>query len=183
MGLEKATAKANGKRKREKGKGKGKMKNENGGGAKPWDMGERGGWFEEVDMHAEGERQIPTPNPKSQIGGEGKPYDMGERALLFAAGILKVAARIPREPGSGTMRDQLVRSGTAVGANYEESDGAETKPDKRKSLVTSRKEARESRYWLRLIQLNWGHRIDVRAEIQEATELILILSKMIQFLR
>lgn len=170
------------------------MKKDNTGRAgKPWDMGERTWATEDAGVQTEkkGEGQIPTPNPKFQIpSGEtacrmteaGKPYDMKERTLLFAARILKISVRIPREPGSGIARDQLVRAGTSIGANYEEADGAETKPDKRKSLVTSRKEARESRYWLRLIQLQWGHRIDVGADIKEATELILILSKMIQFL-
>jgi four helix bundle protein len=105
---------------------------------------------------------------------------MSERLLLFADRVLYIAEDLPSARGVGKVREQIVASGTSIGANYEEADGAETRADKKKSLVTSRKEARESRWWLRLINLHWKQHIDVKADIAEATELILILSRMIQ---
>jgi len=46
---------------------------------------------------------------------------------------------------------QLIRAGTSVGANLEEAEAGQTKPDFRTKVAISRKEAREARYWLRLI--------------------------------
>ncbi|KAF0241505.1 MAG: hypothetical protein FD180_4396 [Planctomycetota bacterium] len=131
-------------------------------------------------------RQIPNsnsnPNPKKANGGA-KPYDMSERLLLFADRVLYIAEDLPSARGVGKVREQIVSAGTSIGANYEEADGAETRADKKKSLVTSRKEARESRWWLRLIYLHWKQHLDVKADIAEATELILILSRMIQLMQ
>jgi four helix bundle protein len=47
--------------------------------------------------------------------------------------------------------DQLVSAGTSIGANYCEADDAETKPDFRHKIGLCRKEARETKYWLRLV--------------------------------
>jgi four helix bundle protein len=47
--------------------------------------------------------------------------------------------------------DQLLRSGTSVGANYEEAQGAESKGDFAHKLQIALKEVRESNYWLRLL--------------------------------
>ena len=86
------------------------------------------------------------------LGRMGKPYDIQERAFLFACDdrrLLPTAGTghpIVRELGR-----QLLRAGTSVGANLEEADAGESKPDFRHKIGVSRKECRESRYWLRLI--------------------------------
>ena len=119
--------------------------------------------------------ESPTPNTKP----EGKPYDIRERTLNFADRTLDIISSLPPVPGAEVVRFQLGKSGTSVGANVEEADGSVTKAEKRRSLVISRKEAREARYWLRLIARKWNRHIDVRPDVAEAEELIRILSAII----
>ena len=127
--------------------------------------------------------QTPNPNeipsPKSQPGPARKPFDIRERTLEFAIRILAIAAAVPKEGGGPILVDQISRSGPSVGANVEEADGAVTRADKRKSFVVARKEVRETRYWLRIIDRLWGKRVAVREDIAEATELLYILSAII----
>ncbi|MGH9412001.1 MAG: four helix bundle protein [Vicinamibacterales bacterium] len=80
------------------------------------------------------------------------PYDISERTFLYACRIVDLCK--PILPPGGAAREiarQLMRSGTSIGANIEEAKAAESKPDFRSKLAISRKEARESRYWLRLM--------------------------------
>jgi four helix bundle protein len=129
----------------------------------------------------ESKSQIPKPNeiptPNSQI--RRKPYDLRERTFEFAVRVLSIVAAIPKEGTGRIIADQLSRSGSSVGANVEEADGAVTRADKRKTLIVARKEVREARYWLRLLDRVWGSKVPVRAEIGEATELLYILSSII----
>ena len=61
----------------------------------------------------------------------------------------------------------------------EEADGAVSRADKRRAFVIARKEARETRYWLRLLERKLGMKVPVRADIHEASELVYILSAII----
>jgi len=81
-----------------------------------------------------------------------RPYDIQDRAFLFATEIVDFCR--PALPPGAIVRElarQLVRSGTSIGANLEEADAAQSKPDFRSKIAISRKEARETRYWLRLM--------------------------------
>lgn len=108
-----------------------------------------------------------------------KPYDIRERTFGYALRILEIAAALLDTVECRIVRRQLVGAGTSVGANVEEADGASTKADKRRSLVIALKEAREARYWLRIVERKWKVRIDVSADISETSELVKILSVMI----
>jgi len=72
---------------------------------------------------------------------------------------------------------QLIRAGTSVGANLEEAEAGQTKPDFRTKVAISRKEAREARYWLRLIA-HAEPRLNTRAAplIDEARQIVQILT-------
>ena len=131
----------------------------------------------------ESESQTPNPNeipnPNSQSRSLRKPYDLRERTFEFALRMLAVAGALPRG-GQGTLiADQLSRCGSSVGANVEEADGAVSRADKRRTFIIARKEVREVRYWLRLIVRLWGPKISVREDINEATQLLYILSSII----
>lgn len=81
-----------------------------------------------------------------------RPYDIKDRTFLFATEIIDFCK--PVMPPGGVVRElarQLLRSGTSIGANLEEADAAQSKADFRGKVSISRKEARESRYWLRLL--------------------------------
>ena len=125
--------------------------------------------------------QLPNPNklPTSNSQKREKPYDIRKRTFEFALRMLAVASVLPKEGYGPTIADQLSRSGTFVGANVEEADGAVSKADKRRTLVVARKELREARYWLSIIDRIWGQHLSVREDVGEATELLNILSTII----
>ncbi len=74
---------------------------------------------------------------------------------------------------------QLVRSSGSIGANYIEANESLSKKDFIMRLKISRKEARESRYWLELLESNSQSSADPSKLIREATELIKIFSAII----
>ena len=75
---------------------------------------------------------------------------------------------------------QLIRSSGSIGANLEEADGTLTKKDFINKMAIARREARESKYWLRLIQqVNRLECPELVTLIGEANELVLILSAII----
>jgi len=115
--------------------------------------------------------------PNSQSGR--KPYDIRERTFELALRTIRIVGELPRNGPGWRVADQLSRCGPSVGANVEEADGAVSKADKRKALIIARKEIRESRYWLRIIDRLWGDRLAVNADVDEATEILRILSSII----
>jgi four helix bundle protein len=73
------------------------------------------------------------------------------RSFQFGCRLLKVCAQIwERGPAGRHVAQQLMRSSTSIGANAEEAQEAQTKPDFIARLSVSRKEARETQYWLRM---------------------------------
>ena len=77
--------------------------------------------------------------------------DLGERLLEYGARIIKLVESLPNTLVGRRVGDQLLRSGTAAGANYEEAKGAESRDDFVHKLQIALKELRESNYWLRLL--------------------------------
>src|SRR6266700_4148434 len=80
-------------------------------------------------------------------------YDLEERTARFGEAIIDFAKTIPQNPVTNRIITQLVGAGTNVGANYVEADDAVSKPRKcseLKSIGTCRKEARETKHFLRM---------------------------------
>lgn len=76
---------------------------------------------------------------------------IAERAFEFACRIVPVCDRLWRRGFAGRkIADQLFDCGTSIGANAEEAEGGQTKPDFIAKLAIARKESRETIYWLRL---------------------------------
>ena len=93
---------------------------------------------------------------------------------------LKLQRGLPRDIAGVEIARQLLRSGTSVGANVEESDGAESTADKIHKLKVARKEAKESRFWLRTIkEAELLKSAELEVLLAECLELIKILSSMI----
>ena len=108
------------------------------------------------------------------------PYDLRERALQFAV-VVEFVESLPPGVVSWEIGRQLVKSGTPVGANFEEGDVAESARDRVHKLSIARKEARESRHWCRVIGEAAVGDPDAAAYLaDEALQLVRILSKMIQ---
>lgn len=78
--------------------------------------------------------------------------DIRERTFDFATRVIKLCQQLDHQPGvSRTLANQLLRSGTSIGANVEETKAGHSKPDFIAKLTIACKEARETHYWLRLL--------------------------------
>jgi four helix bundle protein len=78
-------------------------------------------------------------------------YDLEERTARFGEAIIDFAKTIPQNPVTNRIINQLLGAGTSVGANYVEADDAVSKKDFLKSIGTCRKEARETKHFLRMM--------------------------------
>ena len=111
----------------------------------------------------------------------GKPYDLEDRTYEFAKQVRAFVKKLPRTIGNAEDVRRVVRSSGSVGANYIEANEALSKKDFRMRIKISRKEAKETRYWLRL--LDTGNETFVATErdrlIRESEELVRILSAII----
>ncbi|SFH54922.1 four helix bundle protein [Planctomicrobium piriforme] len=108
-------------------------------------------------------------------------YDLETRTFDFALHVRQFVRQLPRTLCNTEDAKQVVRSSGSVGANYIEANESLSKKDFRMRLRIARKEAKETRYWLRLIDI--GSIKDLSesrdALIKEATEIMLILSAIL----
>ncbi len=74
-----------------------------------------------------------------------------EKTYNFALKIVKLVRILPKDVSGYALGKQLIRSGTSVGANVEEAQGASSKKDFVNKMNIAKKEARETRYWLNLM--------------------------------
>jgi four helix bundle protein len=78
--------------------------------------------------------------------------DITNRTFNFAVRRVNLCKVLDEKPGVGrVLYKQLIRSGTSIGANVEESQSAQSKADFVHKLEIALKEARETRYWLRIL--------------------------------
>src|SRR5438128_10971139 len=76
---------------------------------------------------------------------------IAERSFAFACRIVKLCERLwERGPAGRHLATQLLKCGTSIGANAEEAEGGQTEPDFIAKLSVSKKESRETIFWLRL---------------------------------
>jgi len=83
--------------------------------------------------------------------GEKRVYDLEDRTARFGEAIIDFAKTIPQSAVTSRIISQLVGAGTSVGANYLEADDAVSKKEFLKYIGTCRKEARETKHFLRMI--------------------------------
>lgn len=109
-----------------------------------------------------------------------KPYDLEERTFLFAKECRIYIRSLPKTTSNIEDGKQLIRSSGSVGANYIEANEKLGDKDLIFRLKISRKEAKESKYWLRsLHELNPDQRIASNSLLFEIEELRKILSTII----
>ena len=125
-------------------------------------------------------------NPKeirmSNKEEKSKPYDLEDRTFEFAKNVRAFVKILPRAIANGEDIRQLVRSAGSVGANYIEANESLGKKDFLLRIKISRKEAKESRYWLRLLDTGENAAVDKNRDglIQEATELMNIFGSIVR---
>jgi four helix bundle protein len=109
-------------------------------------------------------------------------YDLEERTFLFAQSVRRFFKKIPKTMSNHEDGRQLIRSSGSVGANYIEANELLGDKDFLFHVKVSRKESKESRYWLRLLDVAGNSQLDLeRSElINEATELTRIFGAIIR---
>ena len=106
-------------------------------------------------------------------------FDLEERTVRFGGEIIKFARKIPKDAVTKDIITQFVNSGTAVGAIYCEADDAESKKDFKHKIGLCKKEARETKFWLRMIVIACSDlKIEARNIWVEAKELHLIFNSI-----
>jgi four helix bundle protein len=115
---------------------------------------------------------IKTQNPK--------PYNLGERTLKFAQRVSVYVNDLPKTISNLEISRQLIRAAGSVGANYIEAEESLSKKDFVLRIKISRKEAKESRYWLILSVPKEQRKEEKNDLIQEATEPMKIFGSIIE---
>jgi len=115
------------------------------------------------------------------LGHSEHEYDLEERTAVFAEKVIDFVSELERTAITLPLISQLVRSATSIGANYCEADDAESRKDFRHKIGICRKEARETKYWFRMIARAVPEsKAAARPLWQEAKELHLIFCKILR---
>ena len=115
-------------------------------------------------------------------GQNSKQYDLEDRTLAFAKNCRLFVKKLPKTISNIEDGKQLVRASGSVGANYIEANEALSKKDFRMRIKICRKESKESRYWLMLVDIQGSQGLEserVGLE-QEATELMNIFGAILR---
>jgi four helix bundle protein len=108
-----------------------------------------------------------------------RPFELEERTAQFGEAIVRFAKRIPRDPGNDRLIGQLIGCGTSIGANYCEADERVSKKDFRNTIGRCVKEAKETKYFLRMIAAAEPKlAAEARELFREAKELHLIFASI-----
>lgn len=107
-------------------------------------------------------------------------FDLAERTAVYGEQIIVFCQNLEKDSVNRALIYQVVKSGTSIGANYTEADCAESRKDFRHKIALSRKEARETMYWMRMIKKANPELEDRCNELyNEAEEFVKIFSKSI----
>jgi len=103
---------------------------------------------------------------------------LGKRLFDFAVRVIKYCRNLPNKREYQVISYQLIKSATSSGANYEEAQGAASKPDFFNKINIALKEMRESNYWLRIIREIETMNDELKFLINESLELKKILGSI-----
>jgi len=111
---------------------------------------------------------------------DSKPYDLEDRTFNFAKASRAFAKKLPRTIANVEDGKQFIRASGSIGANYIEANESIGKKDFVMKIKTCRREAKESGYWLRLLDCN-GELDSARAKLLiEARELTNIFGAIVR---
>ncbi|MBU3964327.1 four helix bundle protein [Patescibacteria group bacterium] len=115
---------------------------------------------------------------------ENNNYNLEERTAKFGEHIIAFCRSIREDTITRPIINQLVRSGTSIGANYMEANAASSKKDFKNKIYISKKEVQETKHWLRMIAVAVPIAKERSRELwKEAQELTLIFGKIISSLK
>ena len=111
-----------------------------------------------------------------------KQYDLEERSYKFAKAVRMFVKKLPKNTANFEDSKQLVRSSGSVGANYIEANESLSKKDFLMRIKIARKEAKETQYWLNLVDTGGDGELEKEClELaNECKELMLILGAILR---
>ncbi|WP_297514525.1 four helix bundle protein [Flavobacterium sp.] len=104
---------------------------------------------------------------------------IAKKTFVFALTMIDLYLELKRE-NEFILSKQIIRSGTSIGANVEEAIAAQSKRDFISKISIAAKEARETKYWLRLVQESKISNLDVIKPLEEIEHIINILTKIVK---
>lgn len=116
----------------------------------------------------------------TQIPNNKQTYDLEERTFRFAQRVNEYVKKLPRTIANLENGKQLVRSAGSIGANYIEANESLSKKDFTMRIKISKKEAKESRYWLRLTEPLGENHSEKENLINEVVELMKIFGAILE---
>ena len=102
-----------------------------------------------------------------------------QKSFEFALAIIELYRKL-QERHEYVISRQLLRSGTSIGANVEEATAGQSRKDFLSKMAIASKEARETKYWLLLLQQSKLVDVDVTSHLAQVEELILILTSIVK---
>jgi len=105
------------------------------------------------------------------------------RIIDFSVSVMKMCKTLRKDPVLWSLCDQIIRSATSIGANINEAQGSATRKDFANYFQIALKSARETRYWIQVIE-RYDYKIKELVYLREENEsLINILQASIKTLR
>src|SRR3989339_398725 len=106
-------------------------------------------------------------------------YDLEERTAKFGENLILLCKKLKQDTITRPLISQLIRSATSIGANYMEANGASSKKDFINKIFICKKEAQETKHWLRMLVVCAPDKnLEARKLWQECQELTLIFQKI-----
>jgi len=105
-----------------------------------------------------------------------------ERMLAFSADVILLLKTLTASPENEVLKKQLIRSSSSIGANFVEANNASSRLDFRNKIFIAKKEASETRYWLRLLSKT-NPNLESEKLLGECQQFVLILQKIISSLK
>jgi len=102
-----------------------------------------------------------------------------DKSFDFALNIIELYKKMT-EQKEYILSKQILRSGTSIGANVEESTAAQSRKDFAHKMIIASKEARETRYWLRLLQKSQLVKIDFTTQLNDIEIIINIITAIVK---
>lgn len=111
-------------------------------------------------------------------------YDLEERTATFGENIIQFCRNVKRDPIVLPLLIQLIRSATSIGANYMEANGASSPKDFANKIYICKKEAQESKHWLRMLASYYPeNKKELGRHWKESQEFVLIFHKIVTTLK
>jgi len=111
-------------------------------------------------------------------------YDLEERTAMFGIEVIRFCKNLKQNSINKSIINQIVRSATSVGANYMEANAASSKKDFKNKIHICKKEAQETKHWLRMMaECEPNKKEELKNIWKECQELVLIFGKIVSKLK